>query len=451
ALDESLLGRMGWTPEELDQLDLDDTAAIDRLLTEAPIARAKPELLLGFDEPVNPNDQASWEAFGQKVALPILGQLPSALSVKQWRQIKDALAGHRVWVLSKPTSNIAAVDVETLRQYQDERFARTARDLIADSRDTAFQLDSIRLVEKLLLYQANLLDLANSFIAFNDLYDPKKRAMFEMGGLVLDGRRFTFAVKVADRNQHATMATTANMYLMYVQVAPRGGEAPFEVAVPVTSGNKGNICVGKRGVFQDRDGIEHDARVVQVIENPISLGEAMVSPFVRVGRMLTGKIESIAAKAEQKFDAQSQTAMAQVGETQPEQKPAAVSGGMVMGAGVALAALGSALAYITQTLAETSWWAILIAIGGAVLTVLVPTTVVAYMKLAKRDLSAVLEGSGWAINARMRLTRRLGRVFTQRPTILLRKGPIRRLLRWLLPIVILLGAAVTAVYFLYWR
>ena len=417
ALDESLLGRMGWTAEELDRLDLDDTAAIDRLLSEAPIARAVPSLTLSFDVPVNPRDESALEAFRETVAKAVLGSLPVSLSARQWEQIKQFFAAHDAWAQAKPASNIAAVDAVYLEAYQDDRYARAVRELITHSRETAFHLDSIRLVEKLILYQAGLLDLANNFIAFPYLYDPADRAMFEMGTVILDGRRFTFAVKVTDRNEHLKMGATANMYLMYVQVTPRGEESPFELAVPVTAGSKGNLCIGKRGIFQDRAGLEHDARVVRVVENPISLGEAMVSPFVRLGRMLTGKIESITGKAEQKFDTQAQASINQVGETpaaQQAQSPG-MSGGMLMGAGVALAALGSALAYITQKLSETSWVAIVIAIGGAILAVLLPMVLVASLKLRKRDLSAVLEGSGWAINARMRLTRKQGRVFTQHP------------------------------------
>ena len=46
------------------------------------------------------------------------------------------------------------------------------------------------------------------------------------------------------------------------------------LAVPVTSGTKGNLYLGKRGVFQDTEGNEWDALVVQVIENPISVRQA---------------------------------------------------------------------------------------------------------------------------------------------------------------------------------
>jgi len=204
---------------------------------------------------------------------------------------------------------------------------------------------------------------------------------------------------------------------MYIEVTPRAGEeGPLELAVPVTSGNKGNLCLGKRGIFRDRLGYEHDARVVHVLENPISLSEAIVAPFVRLGRILTGKIESITSKAEQQFDQRVETTVTAPAEPAPTpQKQSLANAGMLAGAGVALAAVGSALAYITEKLTKLHWYEIWIGIGAAVLAVLIPTMVVAVLKLRKRDLSAVLEGSGWAVNARMRLTHRLGRVFTRKP------------------------------------
>jgi hypothetical protein len=282
-------------------------------------------------------------------------------------------------------------------------------------------LDKIRLLERLILYQAYMIEFVNNFVSFPRLYDTHSRAMFEMGSLVMDGRRFNLAVKVHDRPGHARIALTSNMYLMYVEITPGDGSTKFEVAVPVTSGGKGNLCIGKRGVFYDTAGCEYGAKVTHIIENPISFSEALLSPFQRLGKLLTGKIESITAKAEQKLDARASAAVSQVG-SEPSASGAAQkqasgisSGGFVLGAGVALAALGSAAAYMTRTLAETSWVAIVISILGAVALVMVPITIVAFLKLRKRDISAILEGSGWGINARMSLTRRQARFFTERP------------------------------------
>ena len=41
---------------------------------------------------------------------------------------------------------------------------------------------------------------------------------------------------------------------------------------------------------------------------------------------------------------------------------------------------------------------------------------VAYLKMRRRNLGALFEGAEWAINARLRITRGLARLFTSDPT-----------------------------------
>jgi hypothetical protein len=173
-------------------------------------------------------------------------------------------------------------------------------------------------------------------------------------------------------------------------------------------------------VFYDVEGRENDARILDIIENPISFWEALLSPFKRIGKLLSGKIEAWTTASATKLETTTSAALTQVGQPHPgtPTAPAPVgsgTAGMLMGVGVATAALGSATAYIAKTLAETSWLAILTGVLGAILLVLIPTGIIAFFKLRRRDLSAILEGSGWAINARMRLTAKQGRFFTQRP------------------------------------
>ena len=118
-----------------------------------------------------------------------------------------------------------------------------------------------------------------------------------------------------------------------------------------------------------------------------------------------------------------------------------------MGGTVAVAALTSAAAYITKTLAGVEAYKILIGVAAAILAIMLPTSILAIVKLRRRDLSALLEGSGWAINARMRLTFRQGRFFTFRPPLPRgARGTRRRLLRLLAVIV----AAVLAAALIWW-
>lgn len=440
ALDERFVQRMGWQESELAALDFDDPAVIETVLVQAPVACANPNRLLDLEGPLNPGYSKQLQNLRTVVMKPVLKHDGTTLSSLQWQQIKTFFAAHQAWVDSRIGESVALLGIDKLKTYSGPEYGEAVRALIADSARTAIMLDGIRLVEKAVLFQKNMIDLVNNFVSFPHLYDTMRRAMFEMGTLVMDGRRFNMAVRVTDRKQHTAVATTSGMFTLYAELQGPPGAKPIEVALPVTSGSKGNLCVGKRGIFFDVKGNEYNARIVQIIDNPISFAEALSAPFKKIGKMLTGKIEAWTSEADKKFESQTSTALADVqASTQtpaapvaapaPQQKPGlSAAGGMVMGTGVALAALGSAAAYITKTISEISWTGLILGVVGALLVVMLPLSIVAFIKLQRRDLSAILEGSGWAINARMRLTLRQGRFFTQRPAYPKGSKGVKRLL-----------------------
>jgi len=421
AIDERFVQRMGWTEDELEQMDFDDPVVLVEVLEKAPLARATVSGKLDFNGKINPAYIKALKRFQSGISA-VSGGIGDSLSAERWQEIKDAFAAHHEWATSKKGVAVEPLGIEKIRRcVEDSSYADAVRVLIAESSQTAFVLDNIRLIEKLILYQRYLIDFANNFISFPHLYDINSRAMFEMGTLVMDGRRFNLAVKVENRVQHADVAKSSNVFVLYSEAAGKEGGNRFEVAVPVTSGGKGNLVIGKRGVFYDIYGNECDAKVVSIIENPIGFGEALASPFRRIGRLLTGKLESLTTEAEKKLDARTQVGMDQMtakpSTPQPAQKEGqgAHTASTVMGAGVAVAALGSAVAYITKTLASVNPLTIIAGVFGAVLIVMLPVSIVALLKLRRRNLSAILEGSGWGINGNMRLTRKQARFFTERP------------------------------------
>ena len=406
--------------DELQTIDLTDPRAIEELIKKAPLAAPNTDWLLRFAEQMNPHYATRLNSLRAELLEPALGGHLDSMSVEQWKAVKKLLAAHESWVDTKPGADVEQLGPERLRPYLDPEYRKTISALIAESTRTAVVLDNIRLVEKIILYQVHMQKLANNFVSFPYLYDPASRAVFEMGTLIMDGRRFSFSVKVQDRAAHSALAKTSNIFVLYAEVLSGTSEPAYEVAVPVTAGGKGNLCVGKRGIFEDVCGRQHDARVIQIIENPISLREALVSPYQRLGKLLSGKIESITAASEKRFDETAGRAMS-VAPTAPAKAAAGqptgglLAGGLLMGGGVAVAAMGSAMAYITKTLEGVNPLKVVAAVLLTFLAVMLPTSILAVIKLRSRDLSAILEGAGWAINARMRLTFRLGRVFTQPP------------------------------------
>ena len=202
------------------------------------------------------------------------------LTHQQWQQTKQTFAAYESWLDDPRGGELTPLGPEKTRRYLDAQMTNAVRYLIAQSRQTAFVLDNIRALEKLILFQANILQLANNFISFPDLYDPDRRAAFEMGTAIIDGRRFNFAVKVVDRAEHARAAATSSMYVMYLELVRQDSEKKPCVAVPVTAGGQGNLCLGKRGIFEDIQGQQWAARIVEIIENPIGLGGAIAAPYL---------------------------------------------------------------------------------------------------------------------------------------------------------------------------
>ena len=69
-----------------------------------------------------------------------------------------------------------------------------------------------------------------------------------------------------------------------------------------------------------------------------------------------------------------------------------------MGIGIAAAAIGSALAFITKTLAGMTGLQIWITVIVAILALMLPISIIAIIKLNRQDLSSILEGCGFLKN-----------------------------------------------------
>jgi hypothetical protein len=91
--------------------------------------------------------------------------------------------------------------------------------------------------------------------------------------------------------------------------------------------------------------------------------------------------------------------------------------GLVVGGSLALAALGSALAYVVSAVTSIAPLNLVAGLLGIVAVVAGLSALAGWFKLRRRDMGLLLEASGWAINAEMRLTRRLGVTFTRIPDL----------------------------------
>lgn len=398
-----------------------DTAAA--ALDSAPLARPAPDGSLPLDGSlVNPARRADVEALRNGLFGRVLGTKdPAAATEADWKKVKAALAPYGAYLAAKKGAIAEALPADMLPVWDKGDFADRAAKLQEEDKVVAQRVAAFADLEKLLLYHRRLPRFVNNYVALTQLYDPKQTALFERGRLLIDGRWFNLAIQIPDPAAHAAVAKNGGLYTMYLKIEPHeGAGAPFTVVVPATSGTRGNLAVGKRGVFFDLQNHEYDATIVSLVENPISLKEAILAPFQNIAKSVLGKIENMGAAASSKIEAAGTGAATDALDGKKPAAPAPApaaggpAGGMFMTISIAIAALGSAFAFLAKSVSEMSWTSRLVTLAVLLAVVFGPIVLAGVLKLMRQDLGPIIEGCGWAVNKSMRLTHRLRRQFTLR-------------------------------------
>jgi len=427
-LDARTAERICLSEQDLQNLDGSDLGAMERHLVQAPLQTPNAEGVLNLQGPINPYYQDQMEELQKRVLARAQPDSHESLSRTGWQQVKAIFEPYGAWQAEKPSDGVGELSETTLKEYLDGPAQKRLLQLLLEDLAVKDEVKQVTDLEKLILYQRWLLELANNFVSFSALYDPSRRALFELGDLIIDGRELAFTMKVRNRAEHKKIVQTSKMFLVYAEITmPQEQGRSFEIAAALTAGGQGALEIGKRGIFYDLQGKEWDARVVDMVENPISLWEAIKSPFVKAKKLLSEKVEAFVgtrAGSLEKATTEITTKM-EKGESlqQPAQGPSAgaappSSSGMrdmLLVGGVAFAAVGSSLVYLIRTLSQISLLKAGLALLSLVLVVALFSALSGWNKLRKRDMSALLEACGWAVNFRMYMTRRLGYLFSHTP------------------------------------
>lgn len=403
--------RLRLKAEELDALDVRDPSAILSSLDAAPLAAPSADGSLNLDGEINPRFRAALEELSVTVLGRALGESVRRVDAGQWERVLDTFAVHAAWLADKRGASVEELGREKLEGYLEGTVRAKVAEMIAADRAAASEIKEVSNLEKLILYQQLMLGFTNSFVSFPPLYDPSERSLFEAGTLIIDGRELTFAVRVDDRKKHKAIAENSHLHALYVEVTGKDGEdKSFEAVAAVTAGDSVGLWREKRGIFFTTDGREWDARVVDIIENPVSLSEALKAPFLKAWGFVTQQVEKFGKAQQTKIESAISTSSG-------GGKGTAAARDLLLGGSIALAALSSSFAYVTKALSAVEPLEILAVLVSLLAIVFGPTALLGYIRLRQRDLTTLLEASGWSINIRMRLTGSLGKLFTREPSL----------------------------------
>ena len=284
-------------------------------------------------------------------------------------------------------------------------------------------------LRKLLLLHRDFYRLLRNFVTLEDFYDCDKKtiASFQAGTLIIDQRACRLCLRVNDPAKHDAQAPLSGMYLLYCNCENKKTGKTAQIVAAMTQGEIKNLSVGKNGVFYDNSGLDYDATVTKIIDNPISIRQAFWTPYRKFSKWIEEKINKSAAEKDAKaFDDMTTKADAAVAKEGEAPKPAfdiAKFAGIFAAIGMALGMIGAALASVAAGLAGLKWWQNIIVFVCILLVISGPSMVMAWLKLRRRNLAPVLNANGWAVNADAIISVPFGKTLTEQVAFPLIKAP----------------------------
>ena len=386
--DEAILAIAKEIVGEKDEIALADVEAAIAAVTidaqplpEAPFAA---DIIAAYKE-----TQAAYGEYFKKKGLEKIGLAaidPEApvpgIEEKKWNEMGAKIAEFEAATAAANDANAAALAAGTAK-YQDLR--------------------------KLLYLNRDFYTLLRNYITFQDFYSPDKelKAVFQAGTLIIDQRACHLCMKVQNAAAHGVMAPASGIYLLYCTCTNKQKAAPMEIVAAMTMGETGDLYVGKNAIFYDRDGLDWDAVITKIIDNPISIRQAFWSPYRRLAKWAEDLINKRAAEKDSKMmaDATNKLETTATAETAEKKEALKLSqsfdiakfAGIFAAIGMAVGLIGAALADFFS--AFTVWWHWVLFFVVLLLIISGPSMIMAWLKLRRRNIGPLLNANGWAVNA----------------------------------------------------
>ncbi|MBO5803635.1 MAG: hypothetical protein J6R25_00950 [Bacteroidales bacterium] len=394
------------------------TGKTDEIATY-PLARITGEDTLDLRAAINPVWAAQFAALKEIVMDPKKKELTEA----EWCEIGAKFAAYEAWKGSKVGAEVESLGLETIQKYLEQNHKDALLAIVAKDAALKGDVDNIAVMDKFLHVYRDFYRLLKNFITFHDFYDKCKetKAIFQSGRLIIDQRECLFCMKVDDMGKHSAAAPSSGMYLVYCDCTAKGVAGKLQIMAAITVGDIGDVVVGKNAIYYDNKGVEYDAVITKVIDNPISMSQAFWSPYRRIASTVEGFIAKNAADKDAKIMKDVTTSINNAPKAAADPKAAAATAapfdigkfaGIFAALGMAVGMIGSALASLVKGLVALSWWQVILTFVGCLLVISGPAMVMAWMKLRRRNIAPLLNANGWAMNASTRISIPFGETLT---------------------------------------
>ena len=378
----------------------------------------------------------------------------------------EALKMQKLGLLTIPAETVAPTVKEKdfiemgakIAEYEAGVAAAAAADAEALAAGKAVFAD----LRKLLLLHRDFYRLLRNFVTLEDFYDTKQSmvASFQAGVLVIDQRACRLCIRVNDLPKHDVQAPLSGIYLVYCNCENKKTGKTMQIVAAMTQGEIKNLSVGKNAIFYDNAGLDYDATIFKIIDNPISIRQAFWTPYRKLANWIEEKINKSAAEKDAKVMGDVTANMDAKAEGKEAPKPAfdiAKFAGIFAAIGMALGMIGTALASVAHGMSGFKWWQYIIVFVVILLVISGPSMIMAWLKLRRRNLAPVLNANGWAVNADTIISVPFGVTLTEQvqfPLIKLndpfaKKGmpAWKKALIWIAVLLVVCAAAAACLYY----
>lgn len=405
----------------------------DAQLADLPISKIVADQPLNLKQGINPIWQDQLKQLAQLCA-PLLED-KDQLTQAEWIAIQTQLAPYEklkaekpvfpiLTVAHAPTSSADKLSANQIALLLNPELMTEFKAKVKQDLSTPISTASLLEIEQLASYHRYFYRFLCNFVSLTDFFNLKDNAIFQSGKLYLDGRCCTLCSEVTDIGKHATLATYSSLYLIYCQCTRKEqtGDPKIDnktIVAAMTAGDCLYLVEGRNGIYIDNLGADWDAKIVKIIDNPISIQQAVLDPYRKFGKFVSDQINKWASNKESAIAdfATKQATAENVASGGSSKFDIAKTAGIFAAIGLALGALGTALASIFSSLLALSWWQIPLVFLAIFIIISGPSVILAWLKLRKRSLAPLLEASGWAINSNMKINLYLGRQLTSQATL----------------------------------
>lgn len=379
------------------------TEKIDEIASY-PIARINAEAVIDLAAPVNP----AWATQFETLKAIVWDSKKKTLTETDWQELGDSFAPYMAWQAAEAGVMVAPLGIDTVEAMLKQDLRSALLQLVEQDKAVEAEVNAIQEVDRLTHLYCDFYTLLKNFVTLQDFYthDQQVKAIFQVGTLVIDQRACHLCFKVKDMAKQSAMAPESGMYLIFCECTTKSRADKLQIVAAMTQGDTGELMVGKNAIFYDRDGLDWDAVVTKIIDNPICISQAFWSPYKRMASWVENMINKRAAEKDTAIMSEataklSTTPTQAAGGAQPAAMPFDIAkfAGIFAALGMALGMIGTALVSLAKGFVALTWWQGILVVVAILLLISGPSMIMAWLKLRRRNIAPILNANGWAVNA----------------------------------------------------